>query len=249
MRKKIIIGNWKMYKTAKEAANFLSEFNDKTLNKCFNCDYGVAASFTNLNILQSKRKGNFIIAAQNCHDQLQGAFTGEIATNMLEELEVSYVIIGHSERRQYFNETNETINRKLKWIFNNSQLIPILCCGETLAQYENQETKKVITEQITVALKDLKQEDISKLVIAYEPIWAIGTGNSSSSEEAQSVCLEIRNIIANLYNKEIANEVRIQYGGSVKPDNIKSFLSQPDIDGALVGSASLNVTDFIKLLN
>ncbi|MBE4704346.1 triose-phosphate isomerase [Spiroplasma platyhelix] len=249
MRKKIIIGNWKMYKTMKEAEEFLTEFNEQTTGWSFDCDYGVAASFTNLHVLKAKKASDFIIAAQNCHDQAQGAFTGEVATNMLEELDVSYVIIGHSERREYFNETNESINRKLNWIFSSSKLLPILCCGETLAQYEKQETKKVIEEQIKAALKDLKQEDISKLVIAYEPIWAIGTGKTATDVEAQSVCSEIRNIVANLYSKDIADQVRIQYGGSVKPENIKTFLAQPDIDGALVGSASLKVADFINLLN
>lgn len=248
MRKKIIIGNWKMYKTNKEAEDFLNEFNEKTKDKFFDYDYGVAASFTNLNILKAKRNNNFIIAAQNCHDQLQGAYTGEIATNMLEELGVSHVIIGHSERREYFNETDESINQKLKWIFANSKLIPILCCGETLTQYENQMTKKVIETQIKAALKDIISNYITKLVIAYEPIWAIGTGKTASLEEAENVAKEIRNIIANLYGQEIADQIRIQYGGSVKPENIKLFLSQKNIDGALVGSASLKATDFINLL-
>lgn len=248
MRKKIIIGNWKMYKTKKEAEAFLTEFNQQTANQTFACDYGVAASFTNLQVLQANKSRGFIIAAQNCHDQLQGAFTGEIATSMLEELDVSYVIIGHSERREYFNETNESINRKLKWIFSNSKLLPILCCGETLEQYEKQATKQVIAEQIKAALKDLKQEDISKMVIAYEPIWAIGTGKTATDVEAQVVCSEIRNVVAGLSSKEVAERVRIQYGGSVKPENIKTFLAQPDIDGALVGSASLKVADFINLL-
>lgn len=248
MRKKIIIGNWKMYKTNQEAEAFLNEFNQQTANQTFECDYGVAASFTNLSILKTNKNHDFIIAAQNCHDQVQGAFTGEIATNMLEELDVSYVIIGHSERREYFNETNESVNRKLKWIFASSKLIPILCCGETLEQYEKQATKQVIETQIKAALQDLKAEDISKLVIAYEPIWAIGTGKTATDAEAQSVCAEIRKVIANLYSKAIADQVRIQYGGSVKPENIKTFLAQPDIDGALVGSASLKVTDFINLL-
>lgn len=249
MRKKIIIGNWKMYKTIKETEAFLNQFNEIASNKSFDCDYGIAASFTNLNVLQVKKKNNFIIAAQNCYYQIQGPFTGEVATNMLEELDVSYVLIGHSERREYFNETNGSINKKLQWIFNNSQLLPILCCGETLAQYEKQETNQVIEEQIVSALKDIAPEKVSKLVIAYEPIWAIGTGKTASNQEAQAVCLQIRKIIASLYNEEIASQVRIQYGGSVKPDNIKEFLSQPDIDGALVGSASLKVTDFVSLLD
>lgn len=248
MRKNIIIGNWKMYKTQKEAVAFLDEFNQATANQNFACDYGVAASFTNLSVLQGKKAKNFIIAAQNCHDQAQGAFTGEVATNMLEELDVSYVIIGHSERREYFNETNESINRKLQWIFSSSKLLPILCCGETLEQYEKQATKQVIEAQIKAALKDLKQEDVAKLVIAYEPIWAIGTGKTATDTQAQEICLEIRNVVASLYDQATAQQVRIQYGGSVKPENIKTFLSQPDIDGALVGSASLKVTDFINLL-
>lgn len=249
MRKNIIIGNWKMYKTMKEAEAFLHEFKQQTANRTFNCDYGVAASFTNLVVLQNNKMPNFIIAAQNCHDQPQGAFTGEVATNMLEELDVSYVIIGHSERREYFNETDESINRKLKWIFSNSKLLPILCCGETLEQYEQKATKEIISKQIKAALKDLAAEAVSKLVIAYEPIWAIGTGKTATDSEAQAVCAEIRKVVAELYSKEVAEQLRIQYGGSVKPENIKTFLAQPDIDGALVGSASLKVADFINLLN
>ncbi|MDQ7983150.1 MAG: triose-phosphate isomerase [Spiroplasma sp.] len=249
MRQKIIIGNWKMYKTMKEANDFLTEFEKKTNNRTFNCQYGVAVSFTNLFVLKNRKFKNLIIAAQNCHDQLQGAFTGEVAVNMLEELDVSYVIIGHSERRQYFNETNESINRKLKTIFNHSKLLPILCCGETLAQYEAKTTHQIIETQIKSALKDITGDQAAKLVIAYEPIWAIGTGKTASAAQAQEICALIRTIIVKLYQKDIANKVRIQYGGSVKPDNIKTFLSQPDIDGALVGSASLQVNDFINLLH
>lgn len=249
MRQKIIIGNWKMYKTMKETTDFLTEFEKKINNKNFNCQFGIAASFTNLIALKNKQVKNLIITAQNCHDELQGAFTGEVSINMLKELNVNYVIIGHSERRQYFNETNETINRKLKTIFANSKMIPILCCGETLLQYENKTTHQVIETQIKLALKNIPGDQVAKLVIAYEPIWAIGTGKTASVAEAQSVCALIRTIIAKLYQKDIADKVRIQYGGSVKPDNIKTFLTQSDIDGALVGSASLQVTDFINLLH
>ncbi|MCL6428987.1 Triosephosphate isomerase [Spiroplasma sp. JKS002669] len=249
MRQKIIIGNWKMHKTMKETTDFLTEFEKKINNKTFNCQFGIASSFTNLIALKNKQVKNLIVAAQNCHDQLQGAFTGEVSINMLEELNVSHVIIGHSERRQYFNETNESINRKLKTIFNNSKMIPILCCGETLVQYERKTTDQVIETQIKLALRDISGENVAKLIIAYEPIWAIGTGKTASVAEAQNICALIRTIIAKLYQKEIANKVRIQYGGSVKPENIKTFLAQPDIDGALVGSASLQVTDFINLLH
>ncbi len=249
MRQKIIIGNWKMHKTMKETTDFLTGFEKEINNKTFNCQFGIASSFTNLIALKNKQVKNLIVAAQNCHDQLQGAFTGEVSVNMLEELNVSHVIIGHSERRQYFNETNESINRKLKTIFSNSKMIPILCCGETLVQYENKTTHQVIETQIKLALRDISGDNIAKLVIAYEPIWAIGTGKTASVAEAQSICALIRTIIAKLYQKDIANKVRIQYGGSVKPENIKTFLAQPDIDGALVGSASLQVTDFINLLH
>lgn len=249
MRQKIIIGNWKMHKTMKETTDFLTEFEKKINNKTFNCQFGIASSFTNLIALKNKQVKNLIVAAQNCHDQLQGAFTGEVSINMLEELNVSHVIIGHSERRQYFNETNESINRKLKTIFNNSKMIPILCCGETLVQYERKTTDQVIETQIKLALRDISGENVAKLIIAYEPIWAIGTGKTASVAEAQNICALIRTIIAKLYQKEIANKVRIQYGGSVKPENVKTFLAQPDIDGALVGSASLQVTDFINLLH
>lgn len=249
MRQKIIIGNWKMYKTMKETTDFLTEFEKTINNKKVTCEFGIAASYTNLIALKNKQIKNLIIAAQNCHDQLQGAFTGEISFNMLEELNVSHVIIGHSERRQYFNETDESINKKLKTIFNNTKMIPILCCGETLAEYENQKTQEVIESQIKASLKELTEENVASIIIAYEPIWAIGTGKTASSIQAQSVCLQIRNIIASLYNKDVANKVRIQYGGSVKPDNIASFLKEPDIDGVLVGSASLEVSDFINLLS
>lgn len=249
MRQKIIIGNWKMYKTMKETTDFLTEFEKKVNNKTFNCQFGVASSFTNLIALKDKQVKNLIVAAQNCHDQLQGAFTGEISVKMLEELNVTHVIIGHSERRQYFNETNESINRKLKTIFNDSKMIPILCCGETLVQYESKATNQVIETQIKLALREISGDNVAKLIIAYEPIWAIGTGKTASVTEAQNICALIRTIIAKLYQKDIADKVRIQYGGSVKPENIKSFLVQPDIDGALVGSASLQVTDFINLLH
>lgn len=248
MRKKIIIGNWKMHKNMKETQEFINEFKNLINNKKTTCDYGIAASFTNLNIFKENNLKDFIIAAQNCHFEKQGAFTGEISTNMLEELNVSHVIIGHSERRQYFNETDETINKKLMWIFSQSQIVPVLCCGESLAQYEANQTKSVITQQVTAALKGINSKDASKLVIAYEPIWAIGTGKTATVAQAQEACLEIRKVLTKLYDEKTANSIRIQYGGSVKPDNVKDLLAQPDIDGALVGGASLQVTDFINLL-
>ncbi|TLF27701.1 MAG: triose-phosphate isomerase [Spiroplasma sp. WSS] len=246
-RKKIIIGNWKMYKNIEETQFFLNEFNKLIKTKNIKYDYGIAASFTNLPLLKMNKTSTLIIAAQNCHYETEGAYTGEISIKMLKDMMVSHVIIGHSERRMYFNEVDETINKKIHSLFN-ANIIPILCCGETLNQYENKETNEVIKNQIKLALKNIKTENIAKLVIAYEPIWAIGTGKTATAQQAQTVCKMIREFISELYNKNVAEQVRIQYGGSVKPDNIKLILSEPDIDGALVGGASLVPQSFFDLL-
>ncbi|WP_395473038.1 triose-phosphate isomerase [Spiroplasma endosymbiont of Nomada rufipes] len=246
-RKKIIIGNWKMYKNIEETQFFLNEFNKLIKTKNIKYDYGIAASFTNLPLLKMNKTSALIIAAQNCHYETEGAYTGEISIKMLKDMMVSNVIIGHSERRMYFNEVDETINKKIHSLFN-ANIIPILCCGETLNQYENKETNEVIKNQIKLALKNIKAENIAKLVIAYEPIWAIGTGKTATAQQAQTVCKMIREFISELYNKNVAEQVRIQYGGSVKPDNIKLILSEPDIDGALVGGASLVPQSFFDLL-
>ncbi|WP_174480261.1 triose-phosphate isomerase [Spiroplasma endosymbiont of Danaus chrysippus] len=246
-RKKIIIGNWKMYKNIEETQFFLNEFNKLIKTKNIKYDYGIAASFTNLPLLKMNKTSALIIVAQNCHYETEGAYTGEISIKMLKDMMVSHVIIGHSERRMYFNEVDETINKKLHSLFN-ANIIPILCCGETLNQYENKETNEVIKNQIKLALKNIKAENIAKLVIAYEPIWAIGTGKTATAQQAQTVCKMIREFISELYNKNVAEQVRIQYGGSVKPDNIKLILSEPDIDGALVGGASLVPQSFFDLL-
>ncbi|WP_339039027.1 MULTISPECIES: triose-phosphate isomerase [unclassified Spiroplasma] len=246
-RKKIIIGNWKMYKNIEETQFFLNEFNKLIKTKNIKYDYGIAASFTNLPLLKMNKTSALIIAAQNCHYETEGAYTGEISIKMLKDMMVSHVIIGHSERRMYFNEVDETINKKIHSLFN-ANIIPILCCGETLNQYENKETNEVIKNQIKLALKNIKAENIAKLVIAYEPIWAIGTGKTATAQQAQTVCKMIREFISELYNKNVAEQVRIQYGGSVKPDNIKLILSEPDIDGALVGGASLVPQSFFDLL-
>ena len=246
-RKKIIIGNWKMYKNIDETKNFLNEFNKLIKTKNIKYEYGIAASFTNLPLLKINKNSGLIIAAQNCHYENEGAYTGEISIKMLKDMTVSHVIIGHSERRMYFNELNKTINKKLHSLFN-ANIIPILCCGETLTQYENKETNKVIKNQIKLALTNIKAENIAKLVIAYEPIWAIGTGKTATVQQAQTVCKMIREFISELYNKNVAEQLRIQYGGSVKPDNIKLILSESDIDGALVGGASLMPQSFFDLL-
>ena len=246
MRKPIIAGNWKMHKTIAEALEFVNDIKDRV--KSNEVEAVICAPFTLLKDLKEATKGTDIkIGAQNMHFEEKGAFTGEISPLMLKELDMDYVIIGHSERRQYFNETDETVNKKvLKALEVN--IDPILCVGETLEEREAGNTKDVCKVQVEKALENVSKEDIAKVVIAYEPIWAIGTGKTATSEDANDVIAYIRQVVANLY-KDLANEVRIQYGGSVKPSNVGEIMNQSDIDGALVGGASLEANDYIQLVN
>ena len=228
MRKPIIAGNWKMHKTIAEAV--------------------ICAPFTLLKDLKQATKGtNIKIGAQNMHFEEKGAFTGEISPLMLKELDMDYVVIGHSERRQYFNETDETVNKKVLKALEVG-IDPILCVGETLEEREAGNTKDVCKVQVEKALENVSKEDLAKVVIAYEPVWAIGTGKTATSEDANDVIAYIREVVANLYG-ELANEVRIQYGGSVKPSNVAEIMNQSDIDGALVGGASLEANDYVELVN
>ncbi len=190
---------------------------------------------------------NIGLGAQDMYWEEQGAFTGEISGGMLKDAGCKYVIIGHSERRQYFSETNEAVNKKIKAALK-SELIPIVCVGETLSQREEQQTMRVIKEQIREGLKDIPPEEAEKLVIAYEPVWAIGTGRNATAEQAQEVQKYIRNLLSEIYNEATAEGVRIQYGGSVKPENIKQLIQQPDIDGALIGGASLKIDSFSRIV-
>ncbi|WP_338965146.1 MULTISPECIES: triose-phosphate isomerase [unclassified Spiroplasma] len=244
MRKPIIIGNWKMHKTTSETIEFLKQVDAACAN--LTLEAGVAVPYVNLAVAKQYAK-NLIIAAQNCHYEDFGAFTGEISVDMLEDLKITHVIIGHSERRQMFNETDETVNLKAKKLLAKG-MIPIICCGETLQQYENNETQQIVENQIAKAFQGIDLEDAKTVVIAYEPIWAIGTGKTATAEIAQKVCAIIRTKIAALYDEVVASVIRIQYGGSVKPDNIKELLAQPDIDGALVGGASLEPQTFLGLV-
>ena len=246
MRKPIIAGNWKMHKTIAEALEFVNDIKDRV--KSNEVEAVICAPFTLLKDLKEATKGTDIkIGAQNMHFEEKGAFTGEISPLMLKELDMDYVIIGHSERRHYFNETDETVNKKvLKALEVN--IDPILCVGETLEEREAGNTKDVCKVQVEKALENVSKEDIAKVVIAYEPIWAIGTGKTATSEDANDVIAYIRQVVANLY-KDLANEVRIQYGGSVKPSNVGEIMNQSDIDGALVGGASLEANDYIQLVN
>ncbi len=245
MRKQIIIGNWKMFKTNSEAVKFIQNIESKITIK-ENLIAGIAAPAIMLADIKKSSK-NLVIAAQNCYFEKEGAFTGEISIPMLKDINVDYVVIGHSERRDIFGETDELINSKVKALLD-SNLTPILCCGESLETYESGKTIEWVKSQIEKNLKDVTAEQAKKVVIAYEPIWAIGTGKVATPEIAQSVCKEIRQIIKNIYNEEVANEVLIQYGGSVKPENIKEILAQEDIDGALVGGASLVEDSYLGLL-
>lgn len=208
----------------------------------------ICAPYTALPALSASLKGTeFSLGAQNMHYEEQGAFTGEISPLMLKELGVGYVIIGHSERRQYFNESDETVNKKVLAACKHG-LKPIVCVGESLEEYEAGKTEEVVRIQTEAALEGIPSDQVASLVIAYEPIWAIGTGKSSTAEEANKTIAYIRSVIANRYDQDTAEAVRIQYGGSVKPDNIVTYLQQSDIDGALVGGASLNVDGYLSLI-
>ena len=246
MRKPIIAGNWKMHKTIAEALEFVNDVKDKVSNN--KVEAVICAPFTLLKDLKEATKGtNIKIGAQNMHFEEMGAFTGEISPLMLKELDMDYVVIGHSERRQYFNETNETVNKKVLKALEVG-IDPILCVGETLEEREAGNTKNICKVQVEKALENVSKEDLAKVVIAYEPIWAIGTGKTATSEDANDVIAYIREVIANLYG-ELASDVRIQYGGSVKPSNVAEIMSQSDIDGALVGGASLQANDYVELVN
>ncbi|KEJ04210.1 Triosephosphate isomerase [Clostridium botulinum A2B7 92] len=247
MRTAIIAGNWKMNKTVKEAVELVKEL--KPLVKDAKCDVVVCPTYVCLPAVLEEVKGsNIKVGAQNMHFEESGAYTGEISPRMLEELGVHYVIIGHSERRQYFNETDETVNKKVKKAFEHN-LIPIVCCGESLEQREGNVTEKVLEGQIKVDLKELSKEQVEKLVIAYEPIWAIGTGKTATDEQANETIGYIRTVVKSMYGEDVASKVRIQYGGSVKPGTIKAQMAKEEIDGALVGGASLKAEDFSAIVN
>ena len=247
MRKAIIAGNWKMNKTPEEAVQVINEL--KPLVKDAACDVVICPTFVCLDAAIKAAKGsNIKIGAQNMHFEENGAFTGEVAPGMLEAMGVDYVVLGHSERREYFNETDEALNKKVKKAFEHN-LTPILCCGETLEQREAGVTDDFIACQIKVDMAGLTNEQAKQVVIAYEPIWAIGTGKTATKEQANETISAIRKVVEGMYGKEVADAVRIQYGGSVKPNTIKDQMAMSDIDGALVGGASLVAADFSQIVN
>ena len=247
MGRKIIAGNWKMNMLPNEAMEFITKLSERirdTQNEVILC-----VPYTDLFYSLLTAQGtNIKIGAQNMHWEEKGAYTGEIAPKMLKSINVEYVIIGHSERRQYFAETDETVNKKVKSAMQNS-LKPIVCVGENLEQKENNKTNEIITTQTQKALEGLTNSQVESTIIAYEPIWAIGTGKTASKEDANNAIKEIRNKIREIYGEQTAGKVKILYGGSVKPENAKELFDTSDIDGALVGGASLDVHEFEKIVN
>jgi len=246
MRRPIIVGNWKMHKTTAEAVALVKALK-ASMASIQDLDIGVAPPFTALVAVAEALRGSAIfVAAQNMHWEAQGAFTGEISAAMLIDVGCTRVIIGHSERRQYFAETDTTVNRKLKAALN-VQLDPILCIGETLDHREGNATFEVLEQQLRQGLADIPATGMQRLVLAYEPIWAIGTGQTASPAQAQEVHAFIRGLLGDLYGKALADEVRIQYGGSVNAGNVQTLMTQPDVDGALVGGASLEASAFAQI--
>ncbi|MFH1354647.1 MAG: triose-phosphate isomerase [Candidatus Omnitrophota bacterium] len=249
MRKTIIAGNWKMYKNIAEAielANGLKRALYKIENQ--NVDVVLCPAFTALSEVQETLGDSVIqLGAQDVFWEDEGAFTGELSSRMLKDAGCNFVIIGHSERRKYFCETNETVNKKIKAALD-SGLTPIVCVGETLEEREANKTFDVLEDHVRNGLKNISLENVLKLVLAYEPVWAIGTGKTATPQQAQEVHKFIRDLLSKLYNKESAQSLRIQYGGSVKPENISDLIKQPDIDGALVGGASLKIDSFAEIV-
>ncbi len=244
-RRKFICGNWKMYKTVAEAVALVRDLRQRLNTQV---QVGIAPPFTALHPVKAALQGSPIqLYAQNCHFEKQGAFTGEVSASMLAEAGCDGVILGHSERRQFFGETDEGVNKKLRSVLE-AQLQAIVCVGETLAEREANRTWEVVSRQVRGALAGIAAEQVGKLTLAYEPVWAIGTGKVATTAQAQEVHGQIRGLIRELAGPQAAESIRIQYGGSVKPENAAELLSQPDIDGALVGGASLKAEDFARIV-
>jgi triosephosphate isomerase len=247
MRKPIIAGNWKMNMTPAEAEQLVAEL--ISLVKDATCDVVVCPPYVDLGVVAKLLVGtNVKLGAQNIHWAPKGAFTGEISADMLLAMGVSYAIVGHSERRQYFGETDETVNKRAKAALD-ANITPIICVGETLEQREKGVTDTIVSKQTIAALAGFEPDEALKVVIAYEPIWAIGTGKTATSEDANATIKIIRDAIASVYGAKIAEEVRIQYGGSMKPKNAKELMAMPEIDGGLIGGASLKSEDFAKVVH
>ncbi|RKH26121.1 triose-phosphate isomerase [Corallococcus sp. CA041A] len=247
-RRKIVAGNWKMNKTVPEALALVRELRSAVAAMGDKVEVAIAPPFVALQPLHVALEGAPLqLAAQNCHWESSGAFTGEISAPMLAELGCAYVIVGHSERRQFFGETDATVNKRAKAV-KAAGMTPIVCVGETLAERESNQTLTVVERQVRGALEGFSGADVATFVMAYEPVWAIGTGRTATTAQAQEVHAAIRGLLTRMYDEGTAERVRIQYGGSVKPDNAAELLGQPDVDGALVGGASLKAADFVAIV-
>jgi triosephosphate isomerase (TIM) len=249
MRRPLIAGNWKMFKTAAEATALVNALRSGLASVASAVDVLVAPPFTALHaVVETLRGSPIAVAGQNMHWEKEGAFTGEVSAAMLRDAGCTHVIVGHSERRQYFGETDDGAGRKAKAAFGQG-LTPIVCIGETLAERESSRTMEVVERQLERGLRSLTPDEAAAAVIAYEPVWAIGTGRNATPEQAQEVHEFIRRRLSASHGEPVAAAVRILYGGSVKPDNIGALMAQPDLDGALVGGASLNAESFLKIVN
>jgi len=245
-RSTYIFGNWKLHMTAQETTVFMQELLPQI--KTTSCVVGIAAPFTSIDAAVKTAKGSQVrIGAQNMSEYPKGAYTGEISSMMLKEVGAQFVLIGHSERRIHFHEDDQMIHRKIKWALEEG-LMPVLCIGEKQEERDLNMTEKVLTRQLGEALKDFSKEHLKKMLIAYEPVWAIGTGKTATPEIAQETHHLCRTFIAHHWDKDVANEIPLLYGGSVKPENTAQLMSQPDIDGALIGGASLKVESFAKII-
>jgi triosephosphate isomerase len=249
VRRPIIAGNWKMYKTTGKARKLALDIKNASLNLTDDVDVVLCPPFGSLLVVSEVIKTSKVkLGAQDCFWEDEGAFTGEVSPRMLKDLGCEYTIVGHSERRTYFGETDDAVSRKAKALLRND-ISPIVCVGERLEEREAGTTKDVVRSQVLGSLRGVVAEEMLKTVIAYEPVWAIGTGKTATAEQAQEVHAFIRNILIDLFGLEVALRTRIQYGGSVKSENISALMAQPDIDGALVGGASLETTGFVKILS
>ncbi len=247
MRKKIVAGNWKMNKNLNEGINLVNELKLLTDNTPEDVQLIIAPPFIHLTEISKLLKNtNIKLAAQNCADKEKGAFTGEISAEMVKSTGAEYVIIGHSERRSIYLEDNTILNSKTKLALKN-QLQVIFCCGENLDEREANKQFEIVKKQLTEGILDLNKDDISNIVIAYEPVWAIGTGKTASAEQAQEMHKYIRTLISKNYNSEVANNITILYGGSCKPSNANELFANNDVDGGLIGGAALNANDFIEI--
>ncbi len=247
MRRPMMAGNWKMYKDVNEAATLVNDIK-RVVFDINNVDIVVIPPFVDLSdVGEMLIESNILLGAQNCFWEDEGAFTGEVSAKMLKSVRCVYVTIGHSERRKYFGETDKTVNRRIKSVLDNG-LIPIVCVGETLEEREGAKTMEVVRTQVSGALKDLSEEYIDSAIIAYEPVWAIGTGRTATPGQAQEVHAMIRELLKEMYSSSLSEGKRILYGGSVKPENVEDLMKEKDIDGGLIGGASLKADSFATLV-